>query len=213
MNQSDAPGVAERYSTAITSSNLKVEADKGGAADLLIAAGWSPSRIGAALLRLQSEWDSSEHPKQPTLAQAQSVAALLVNKYAGERPDVHRAKKLLQEWYFHESRIVMGKLKTLPYVREAVTAQAARWRMAEPESIAAMVILHWLTPQCVACGGRGDKQIAETPALAGKPCKPCNGSGVASCPGGADGRKLANLLDNAVSEAKSSIGRRQRAMQ
>ena len=62
MNQSDAPGVAERYSTAITSSNLKVQADKSGAADLLIAAGWSPSRIGASLLRLVTEYDAAAIP-------------------------------------------------------------------------------------------------------------------------------------------------------
>ena len=44
----------ERYLKASSSSNLKVEADRHGDADVMIASGWSPSRIGHALMRLQS---------------------------------------------------------------------------------------------------------------------------------------------------------------
>lgn len=62
MRQTDTfderPGVAERYSTAIEASNLRAEADKGGAVDLLIAAGWSGDSMGAGLYRLRAEYDS-----------------------------------------------------------------------------------------------------------------------------------------------------------
>lgn len=45
----------ERYLIAAQSSNLRVEADKHGDADVMIAAGWSASRIGGALMRLHTK--------------------------------------------------------------------------------------------------------------------------------------------------------------
>ena len=54
MQTDTKPDVTERYVTAINTSNLKTEADRGGAADVLIASGWSPTRLGSALLRLVS---------------------------------------------------------------------------------------------------------------------------------------------------------------
>ena len=54
MNEQLAPDVTELYTVAIHTSNLRVEADKASPADILIAAAWSPSRLGSALLRLAS---------------------------------------------------------------------------------------------------------------------------------------------------------------
>lgn len=45
----------ERYLSASNSSNLKVDADKHGDADVMIASGWSASRIGGALMRLHTK--------------------------------------------------------------------------------------------------------------------------------------------------------------
>lgn len=56
----DRPGIDESYQVAGNASDLTVEADRRGAADVLIAAGWSPTRIGGALMRLQSEYDSAQ---------------------------------------------------------------------------------------------------------------------------------------------------------
>ena len=56
----DRPGIDETYQTAGNTSDLTVEADKRGAADVLIAAGWSPTRVGSALMRLQSEFDAAQ---------------------------------------------------------------------------------------------------------------------------------------------------------
>lgn len=58
--------VDEQYLGATNASNLKVEAEKRGPADILIAVGWSMSRVGAALLRLTSEWDGAA--KKPVMA-------------------------------------------------------------------------------------------------------------------------------------------------
>lgn len=55
----DLPTVEEAYTSANQSSNLRVVADKRGDADIIIAAGWSASRIGAALMRLHTEYDGA----------------------------------------------------------------------------------------------------------------------------------------------------------
>lgn len=62
----DAPTVDERYITATNTSNLKVLSDRRGAADVLIAAGWSASRLGAALMRLHSEFDGAARANSET---------------------------------------------------------------------------------------------------------------------------------------------------
>ena len=63
---SDTPTIEERYISATQANNLKVEADRTGKVDTIIAAGWSMSRVGAALLRLSSEWDGSA--KRPRMS-------------------------------------------------------------------------------------------------------------------------------------------------
>ena len=62
----DTLTIEERYISATQATNLKVEADRGGSADVLIAAAWSMSRVGAALVRLHSEWDGSA--KRPQMS-------------------------------------------------------------------------------------------------------------------------------------------------
>lgn len=62
----DTPSVDERYITATNTSNLKVLSDRRGAADVLIAAGWSASRLGAALMRLHSEFDGAARASSET---------------------------------------------------------------------------------------------------------------------------------------------------
>lgn len=45
----------EAYASASESSDLTLTADKRGDADVLIAAGWSESRLGGTLMRLQTK--------------------------------------------------------------------------------------------------------------------------------------------------------------
>ena len=59
MLNDETPCIAEQYSTATTSSNLRVEADKRSSADILIASGLSNSRMGAACMRLLTEFGSA----------------------------------------------------------------------------------------------------------------------------------------------------------
>jgi hypothetical protein len=90
MATAEGPGIEERYETACNASSLKVEADKGGAADILIAGGWSDSRVGMALLRLHSEWDGAAKPQKPTERQIQTIAAALKAQDEAERANRER---------------------------------------------------------------------------------------------------------------------------
>lgn len=63
MLNDETRGVDEAYQVAGTSSNLRVEAERRGDADVLIAAGWTPGMLGGAALRLRTEWDCIEKPR------------------------------------------------------------------------------------------------------------------------------------------------------
>lgn len=52
----DRPNVEEQYETASNTSNLAVETHVRRAADVLIAAGWSPATLGGAIMRMHSEF-------------------------------------------------------------------------------------------------------------------------------------------------------------
>jgi hypothetical protein len=82
----EKPGVDEVYQVAGNTSNLTVEADRRGAGDVLIAAGWSPSRLGMALLRLHSAWDAHK-PRAGRAPLTPSDLHLLANSLKG-RPAV-----------------------------------------------------------------------------------------------------------------------------
>jgi hypothetical protein len=83
-------GVDEIYETACNASSLKVEAEKGGSGDVLIAAGWSESRLGMALLRLHSEWDGAAKPKRPSEQQIHALADSLKAQDDAERANRER---------------------------------------------------------------------------------------------------------------------------
>jgi hypothetical protein len=151
MNETtDRPGVDERYASATNASSLLVTPERACSADVIIAAGWSPSRLGMALLRLASEWDASAKP-------APSANA---------------------EWLVHEQRLLMGKLKTLPGVRDQVQLYAGRKFGADKaRDVAAEAILHWLDPNCRTCDGRKYEAVKNTARLSGRHCPACHGSG------------------------------------
>lgn len=60
---SAAPTVVEIYVSTASASNLRVEADCGSRADVLIASGWTNSEVGGALVRLRSEYDNAALPR------------------------------------------------------------------------------------------------------------------------------------------------------
>ena len=81
MATTEAPDIEEQYISAGDSSNLRVEAERRSDADILIAAGWSNSRLGLALMRLQTK------PDREGLHKVHEQAVMQVAKWGIDRPD------------------------------------------------------------------------------------------------------------------------------
>lgn len=176
----DTPRTMEEcYTSATHSQNLKCETRDDAPrsdTDILIAAGLTPGILGAALMRLSSEFDGAAKPAVMSAT---------------------------------EAILLMGKLKSLPRVLEAIEVWAAQRGMDAPKRLAQAVIAHWLAPGCTHCHGRGHEQIVGTPSL-GRKCKVCNGTGKRKEPAGEAGRQALNLMDEAVHIARRSMSKRLR---
>ena len=203
--------VEERYLVAGNTSDLSVSQDRRTAADLLIAAGWSPSRLGAAALRLHSEWAAAALPRRPGREQIARVARDL--PLLNGKPDLAHANRVALHWHQVELRRVFDRLHSLPAVRDQLAVQALQRGMSGPAALAAAVLCHWLDPVCPSCHGLKFVQVKNTPALSAKACPACRGLGRTDPPQGQDGRWLLNYLDRCVAVARGSIKKRLRAVQ
>lgn len=172
----DRAGIEEQYGQACTSSNLRVEADRRSAADVLIASGMSNSRLGGALMRLRSEYGSDSVPRRSATET--------------------------------DHRLMMGRLKTLPAVIAAVTAQAQSWGIDRPEAVALAVVSHWLDNICRHCEGRGKDRIKDTPTLSGKNCKHCRGTGRVDLTHGSAGRRIEGFIEDCINRWRQSTSKR-----
>lgn len=207
------PNIEERYTSANNTSNLRVEAERPGDADLLIAAGWSRSRLGAALLRLHSEWDAAEKPARPTKAAIEALASSypVVVKIKGKKdPRIARATEEANAWHLSAMRQLVGTLRMLPDVRRELELQAVRWRISGALEVVPAVVKYWLDQKCGGCGGLKFKLTPDGSALSGRLCHVCSGSGLGAVPCGQDGRRLCNFLDECVGRAQQSIRSRLR---
>lgn len=211
-NPTDTPSIDERYTNATHATKLTVDPDHTGAADMLIAAGWSKSRLGAALLRLVSEWDSAEKP-QPMHARGLNILATLVAREHGREPtdaDHKAARVQAARWLEHEHKILVGKLKTLPEVRSALTAWVQSQRIAEHQTVAAETLMWWLDATCRHCHGRKWEIIKDTGRLSDKVCPSCRGSGERQRPGGVWTNQVLVYLDDCVNVGRASMKQRLR---
>jgi hypothetical protein len=219
MLNDEKRGVEEAYTSAGNTSDLRVEADLRGDADLIIAAGWSDSRVGMALLRLHSEWDKAEKPRRPTLQAIATLEATLrmpclplacdekALKIANTKARQRAAQRMAQDWYMREMAKLVNKLKSLPEVRRELTRYVPKWGIQEAAVKVPAVIAYWLDQTCHACNGLKFTQIANTPALSTKACKACQGSGIAPVPHGQEGRRVANYMDECLQKGRDSIRR------
>lgn len=231
MTENKRPNVEENYTGAVASSNLRMDVREGtgtGAAGLLIAAGWSKSRLGALLMRLHSEWDGSAKPSRPTDAAIEALASTYPRKQKGTRKvksyvifdgrqvaveqtvphmvlDIASAHAEAFRWYEAELRTLVGRLKTLVDARREVTLQAMKWRIQDPEETAGAVLKYWLDQTCHACDGLKFRPVAGAPALSNRICAACGGSGISPVPCGQEGRRLVNYVDDCVQRARKSI--------
>lgn len=171
--------VEERYISAAHSGNMRVEADRTGDADVMIAAGWCQSRIGMALLRLHSEYDSSQHPRDQK-----------------------------SKWFMHEASLMLMCMKSLPSVREQLTLKAVDFGMGSPQDVAMSVLIWWLDRTCPVCHGQKREVIANTPILSDIVCPACLGSGERKIPCGDAGRQMASFIDESIHAARQSLKKR-----
>lgn len=180
MATTEKPTIDETYSRAGNTSDLTVDPEARGAADVLIAAGMvglSPSKsLGMALMRLHSEYDGAARLRDG--ATAIDVALLA------------------------------ARLRQLPGVVGMVTERASVWGMEQPGAKALAVVLWWLDKRCKRCTGRLYERIPGSPGLSNIRCRSCNGTGEAHLPHGSDGRRLVNYMDASLHAGRDGLKKR-----
>lgn len=152
MIAEDKPTIAERYSRAIESSDLRVRETRGDV-DVLIAAGWSEG-LGTLLYRLMVEFD-------------------------GVRADVRRGPLNQTERLLILSQLKTLPAAREALGHFAIQ-QATRQRFMQPDTVVlklvGKVLDVFLDPLCHHCEGRGftgGSHRGEKRVL----CQPCGGSG------------------------------------
>lgn len=202
----EATTTQERYSRAVNTSNMRVQADVRNDTNTLIAAGWCKSKFGAALMRLQAEWDGAERlgvkvPRAPTkrdilkAAQLESVSMADGSKVRRiTSQSTEAARKRLEKSYQAELVKVKRALKSLP---EVITQLEIKLLLdGQSAELAAPLVLYWLEPVCKVCNGTGIQARAE------KGCGKCREHpGRAAVPGGDAGKGLLQLMDDIVRNA------------
>lgn len=207
MLNDDRRTIEEAYTSAVTSTDLRCDTRDGAPrsdTDLLIAAGWSPSRVGSALLRLHTEWDGAEHQRPTTSADFAQAAQQRAadTKTPAQTPAAAnaQAEKLAAKHNHQQAKLLMAHLKSMPAVREQLTQQLMKWKVQDAEQVAGALLRWWLAPNCGACHGTGRQSAMH--------CKPCAGTGKTKVPHGEAGKRLANWMDDCVQIARSSIKKR-----
>ena len=198
---------AERYTRAVRSSSLRVEGEHvPGDADYLIAAGWCKSKFGAALMRLQAEWDGAERwgikaPVKPTkraiMTEAQVTMRNGIRKITTE--SMEAARKKLEKRYESEMGKVMRALKSLPEV-----AQSLKIKLlldGQDGELAAPLLLYWFDPRCKVCHGTGLQ-----PKRPMSNCGKCQEHpGLAPVPNGSIGANYLNLIERCAAQAGRDV--------
>lgn len=200
-----SPTIDERYTSATHATNLRVTVEKTGSVDILIAAAWSPSRLGSALLRLHSEFDGAEHPRKIT---QEAIERITLTMEGNLKDKAAWAEKIAYDWYQREAGMLLQKLKTMPNVRYQLAMQADKWRLDEPEKIAVKIMIWWLDRTCRHCHGRKWEKIQNTPSLSARHCRHCRGSGETPVPCALEGMRLVDHIEHCVREARASIKKR-----
>ena len=197
----------ERYMNGTNSSNLRVCAEVESGADVIIAAGWSHSRVGMALLRLVSEWDGVSKPRRMSQAAIDAYAKTLPGN---AKEQAKQAQADSDRWLLHEQKLMLGRVKALPSMRDQLIHMAGKVGAADPANDSIAVLLWWLDKTCTTCHGQQREVIKDTPILSDVVCPVCKGSGEKRLPCGKSGRRLATLMGDCLSAARESLKKRLR---
>lgn len=209
----EATTTQERYSRAVNTSNMRVQADVRNDTDTLIAVGWCKSKFGAALMRLQAEWDGAERlgikvPLKPTkraiMAEAQVTMKGGIRRITTQ--SMETARKKLESYYEAEMRKLGVALKSLPEVAQML--QIKLLMDGYSADLAAPILLYWLEPVCKVCTGQKYQRIPGTVKLSERACGSCKGDGVIQPPFGDAGRAVLEFVESCAADAQSSVRKR-----
>lgn len=150
----DKPTTQESYAGAISDGNTRLVAHRTSRADLIAASGMNVQRMGSALMRLASEWQSGA---VPDISHAPSVKDL---KKGGMDTQTAEAEARLAaarcvNWHLQEHMLRFQRMKTLPEVRAGLLFWARERGWEEAENIVGRVLQHFLAPVCPVCRGSG----------------------------------------------------------
>lgn len=211
------PSLEERYGAAAGSSNLRLDENRRGAVNLLIAAGVAArgdqkgSRVlGGAVQRLLTEWEQVAKPQRMQVMSLKGWIEALPLIQVGERQDKDgktvpimgrdkdgarkkrdEQQKLSDFVYGKELMLLAQKLPSRFLVREILFAMAIQWGCDEPEAVVAGAIAHWLASKCQNCHGTGSVQVGDKV----RTCDKCHGSTQARVPGGDAGHRMVDYMD------------------
>lgn len=193
MNSARSEGpytIAERYSGAVDSGNLKL-GERRGDVDYIIAAGLIADGLGAALYRLQVEYDCVRAAHAAAENRMRSLERIAASERGEDdetgKTAAQRTAEILQTAEHEATTAHVLILAQLTSLREAKTrlgdfaiTQATKQRFMRPDRealiIAGQVLDVWLNPNCRHCEGRGFNGSV----LRGEKvvvCRPCRGTG------------------------------------
>jgi len=223
-SSTDTPTVDERLASAANTSNLRVEAWRPGAGDVLIAAGLAKKTvdyvIGRQLIALHSEWDRAERPRVPSAKDIERMAAKLPQKVEVETdgpngktlksvPRLVAARTEAMKWFDLERMRLLGRLKTLPAAQAGLAEWASRAGIKDAEAKVRAVLLWWLDHHCPRCNGTKYEVVAGTNRQSNRTCKSapvgCGGTGERPLPHGKDGRLIEAHMIKCIHDARQKI--------
>lgn len=229
------PCIGERYAVAAGASNTRVATHpdiRSSGGDMVLAAGMSKYRMGMALRRLMTEWDSCAKPVPMDAAAVERLAqtykreplfldsANKVKNPNGGRVFVPSskprdlpeyviplmlAKRESEAWHAHELGLLLQRLKTMPLVRDGLTHHAEELGIENAAHVAASVLMWWLNPLCPVCQGRKLKVIAGTGRTGSKNCGKCKGAGESKIPHGSTGGRLIGYIKFCLRQSAADL--------
>lgn len=211
---SEAPTTQELYAAATHSMSLRVDARTTGDVDYLMAVAWAPQQFGAALMRLQAEFDGAGRrlPKKPSRSDVFRAARVSMGKGITKvtADSTKTAKEKLRASYDSEMLLLVQPLKSLRSVRRHLAIKLLLDGM--PDKAVDQIILQWLSPNCPLCCGRGQmlKRWSDT-ELSDDKCMACAGKGVLPPPEGAVGERAMRYMDSCMQDAGGRIGAKTRS--
>lgn len=128
----ERPSFEEVYEGATNTSNLKEHGERRGSTDVLRDMAMSSDRLGASLLRVRAQWESSSKPARPAVRPMKVHLA----EHDGDQPkalaELLTEKARSDEAYARELMTLVNRLGDLAAVRELLVPVVIKWGWGRP---------------------------------------------------------------------------------